>query len=212
MYTLQRLRSNDNCFPTRYWSHGYTINFWMRDLVPRVFSPPPHHASSDPFWWGDETPLEWGWWMRWGCAGIYLHCLCFSFRIAGSCRNAYYCPFHAWSGWSGSIAQGTCGRQSRYRDYNPSIKYEIRSNNCNGISSSCGSRQYNYRNWCKLYLHSTECRWNFNTKRESLEELNDSCFVCACGGGRGRGVKEMLSNFFRDCNLCLCSLQSLTCS
>ncbi|XP_027046383.1 sushi, von Willebrand factor type A, EGF and pentraxin domain-containing protein 1-like isoform X1 [Pocillopora damicornis] len=69
-------------------------------------------------------------------------------RSICSCKNAYYCPFHAWSGWSGSVPQGTCKRQSRYRDYNQHTRYDIRDNNCHGISSICGNREYNYRNWC----------------------------------------------------------------
>ncbi|KAJ7392963.1 hypothetical protein OS493_008204, partial [Desmophyllum pertusum] len=64
-----------------------------------------------------------------------------------SCTHAYNCPFHAWSGWSGSVSQGTCGKQSRYRDYDQQTKYDIKENNCNGIPSSCGDRQYNYRDW-----------------------------------------------------------------
>ena len=67
---------------------------------------------------------------------------------AGSCANAYYCPYREWSDWAGTIAQGTCGRQSRYRDFNQHIRYDVRENNCNGIQSSCGARQYNYRDWC----------------------------------------------------------------
>ncbi|CAH3025007.1 unnamed protein product [Porites evermanni] len=83
------------------------------------------------------------------------------YRTKCSCRNAYYCPFHAWSSWSGSVSAGTCGRQSRYRDYNQHTRYDIRDNNCNGISSSCGSRQYNYRNWCSCrYAKCTLGSWS----------------------------------------------------
>ncbi|KAJ7392909.1 Sushi, von Willebrand factor type A, EGF and pentraxin [Desmophyllum pertusum] len=38
--------------------------------------------------------------------------------MRGSCTHAYNCQFQAWSGWSGSVSQGTCRKQSRYRDYN----------------------------------------------------------------------------------------------
>ncbi|KAJ7392903.1 hypothetical protein OS493_008140 [Desmophyllum pertusum] len=68
--------------------------------------------------------------------------------MRGSCTHAYNCPFHAWSGWSGSVSQGTCGKQSRYRDYDAQIRYDIKEKNCYGIPSSCGARQYNYRDWC----------------------------------------------------------------
>ncbi|KAJ7392959.1 hypothetical protein OS493_008200 [Desmophyllum pertusum] len=44
-------------------------------------------------------------------------------RTMCSCTHAYNCPFHAWSGWSGSVSQGTCGKQSRYRDYDAQIRF-----------------------------------------------------------------------------------------
>ncbi|XP_068703053.1 sushi, von Willebrand factor type A, EGF and pentraxin domain-containing protein 1-like isoform X2 [Montipora foliosa] len=82
-------------------------------------------------------------------------------RTMCSCKNAYHCPYHTWSSWTGIIAQGTCGRQSRYRDYNEHVKYDIRENNCNGIQSSCGSRQYNYRDWCSCkYAQCTLSGWS----------------------------------------------------
>ncbi|XP_067039280.1 sushi, von Willebrand factor type A, EGF and pentraxin domain-containing protein 1-like isoform X1 [Acropora muricata] len=82
-------------------------------------------------------------------------------RTTCSCKNAYYCPFHSWTSWTGNVAQGTCGRQSRYRDFNQHTKYDIRQNNCNGISSSCGSRQYNYRDWCSCrYARCTLSSWS----------------------------------------------------
>lgn len=83
------------------------------------------------------------------------------YRTMCSCKNAYYCPFHAWSSWSGSIAAGSCGKQSRYRDYNQHTRYDIRSSNCNGISSSCGARQYNYRDKCSCrYADCTLGSWS----------------------------------------------------
>ncbi|XP_078370297.1 uncharacterized protein LOC144654061 [Oculina patagonica] len=60
----------------------------------------------------------------------------------GSCTNAYYCPFQGWTGWSNAVSQGTCERQSRYRDYNQHIWYDIQKHNCNDIPSSCGAWQY----------------------------------------------------------------------
>ncbi|KAJ7392966.1 hypothetical protein OS493_008210 [Desmophyllum pertusum] len=62
------------------------------------------------------------------------------YRTMCSCTNAFSCPFHGWSGWSGSVSQGTCRKQSRYRDYNQQTRYDIREGNCNGISSSCGRK------------------------------------------------------------------------
>ncbi|KAJ7392910.1 hypothetical protein OS493_008148 [Desmophyllum pertusum] len=45
------------------------------------------------------------------------------YRTMCSCTNAYSCPFHGWSGWSGSVSQGTCRKQSRYRDYNQQTRF-----------------------------------------------------------------------------------------
>ena len=67
---------------------------------------------------------------------------------AGSCKNAYACHLREWSNWEGDIAPGTCGRQSRYRDYNEQIRYDVRESNCNGIPGSCGTRQYEEKPWC----------------------------------------------------------------
>ena len=75
--------------------------------------------------------------------------LCLLFPFAGSCKNVYHCPYHAWSAWSGSIAQGSCGKQSRYRDFNEQVRYDVKEYPCNGIQS-CGSREYNYRTFCEL--------------------------------------------------------------
>ena len=78
--------------------------------------------------------------------------------VPGSCRDAYHCPWKGWSGWSGAVPKGSCRQQSRYRDYNQHIRYLIRDNNCGGISSSCGNRQHDYRQWCKLLIESWKSR------------------------------------------------------
>ena len=92
----------------------------------------------------------------------------FLLYFAGSCTNAYYCPFHGWSGWSGAVPQASCRRQSRYRDYNQHTRYDIRSNNCNGIKSSCGPRNYEYRDWCKFNIQLL----SRNSSKHKKDEIN----------------------------------------
>ncbi|XP_020898704.1 sushi, von Willebrand factor type A, EGF and pentraxin domain-containing protein 1 isoform X2 [Exaiptasia diaphana] len=77
-----------------------------------------------------------------------------------SCKNTYSCPFHNWSGWSGHVSPGTCARQSRNRRYNEYVRYVTRMHNCNGIKSSCGAAQYDYRTYCKCrYASCTLGSW-----------------------------------------------------
>ncbi|XP_032235848.2 sushi, von Willebrand factor type A, EGF and pentraxin domain-containing protein 1 [Nematostella vectensis] len=76
-------------------------------------------------------------------------------RVMCSCRYAYHCPLRHWSGWGG-VSQGTCRRQSRYRDYNEHVSYIHRAHSCSGVRRYCGSRQYQHRQWCSC-RHAYSC-------------------------------------------------------
>ncbi|XP_028391279.1 sushi, von Willebrand factor type A, EGF and pentraxin domain-containing protein 1-like [Dendronephthya gigantea] len=70
-------------------------------------------------------------------------------RTRCSCREVQTCNRKVWSSWSGHIPTGQCARQTRHRGWNElNVRYREQDNNCNGIRSSCGSTEYDYRTLC----------------------------------------------------------------
>jgi hypothetical protein len=72
--------------------------------------------------------------------------------ISGSCREVQTCNLQSWSSWSGHVPTNKCSQQNRYRGWSEqNVRYRVQDNNgCNGIRSSCGNGEYDYRTRCKL--------------------------------------------------------------
>ncbi|XP_066918501.1 sushi, von Willebrand factor type A, EGF and pentraxin domain-containing protein 1-like [Clytia hemisphaerica] len=70
-------------------------------------------------------------------------------RTACSCREVTNCWWASWGAWTGSITQGTCGKQHRRRAEKDRARYVERYGSCSGVKGQCnGSYNSEDRTMC----------------------------------------------------------------
>eukprot|EP00794_Sanderia_malayensis_P007556 gene7556-8393_t len=80
-------------------------------------------------------------------------------RYMCSCKYVSHCRWASWGSYTGNIARGTCGIQTRYRYPTKYYSYEYRSGSCNGAKLTCPQeKDEQTRQWCKYSLSALQFR------------------------------------------------------